>query len=99
MARGWPVLSHILPQVGLLASKTMFFYQPLVDTMGSMPLFGWARQVLSQPLIDEMDKGTQDGPGAVGGYNEAGWYPAEHAGLCDDDGDPPGRSGECFYLR
>jgi hypothetical protein len=62
-ARHWPVLSHILPQVGLLAGKTVFFYQPLVDAMGSMPLFGWARQVLSQPLVDEMDKGTQDGPG------------------------------------
>ena len=59
----WAVLAHILPQVGLLAGKTMFFYQPLVDPMGSMPLFGWARQVLSQPLVDEMDKGTQDGPG------------------------------------
>jgi hypothetical protein len=31
--------------------------------MGGMPLFGWTRQVLSQPLVDEMDKGTQDGPG------------------------------------
>jgi hypothetical protein len=63
MSRGRAMLSHILAQVGLLAGETVFFYQPLVDAMGGMPLFGWTRQVLSQPLVDEMDKGTQDGPG------------------------------------
>src|ERR671919_1057379 len=63
MSWGRAMLSHILAQVGLLAGETVFFYQPLVDAMGGMPLLGWTRQVLSQPLVDEMDKGTQDGPG------------------------------------